>query len=113
MGCAAEVISLGEVRARKQWETLRQHLHDRFDQWLDGSETQLPEPEPTLGEVCKTIWAMGPQLTGGLAEPIVQHSDEAEQSRQHMTCLTCECLLSASVAVERTVETMRGGGERD
>jgi len=47
MGCAAEVISLGEVRTRQQWETLRQHLHDRFDQWLDGLETQLPESEPT------------------------------------------------------------------
>ena len=60
MGCA-EVISLGEVRARKQWETLRQHLHDRFDQWLDGLETQFPEPEPTLGEVCETIWALRQQ----------------------------------------------------
>ena len=108
MGCAAEVISLGEVRARKQWETLRQHLHDRFDQWLDGLETQLPEPEPTLGEVCETIWALRQQLTGGLAETIVQHTHEAEQSRQHMTCPTCECLLSARAPVRRTVETMVG-----
>jgi hypothetical protein len=108
MGCAAEVISLGEVRARKQWETLRQHLHDRFDQWLDGLETQLPEPEPTLGEVCKTIWALRQQLTGGLAETSVQHTHEAEQSRQHMTCPTCECLLSARAPVRRTVETMVG-----
>src|SRR5437764_1164156 len=89
MGCAAEVISLGEVRARKQWETLRQHLHDRFDQWLDGLETQLPEPEATLGEVCETIWALRQQLTGGLAETIVQHTHAAEQRRQHMTCPIC------------------------
>ena len=34
MGCA-EVISLDEVRARKQWTTLRQQLHERFDQWID------------------------------------------------------------------------------
>jgi hypothetical protein len=34
MGCA-EVISFGEVRATKQWATLRQQLHIRFDQWLD------------------------------------------------------------------------------
>ena len=51
MGCAAEVISLGEVRAGKQRETLRQHLHDRFDEWLDGLETQLPEVELTLAQV--------------------------------------------------------------
>jgi hypothetical protein len=31
---AAEVISFEEVRARKQWATLRQQLHERFDQWL-------------------------------------------------------------------------------
>ena len=28
---AAEVISFEEVRARKQWSTLRQQLHERFD----------------------------------------------------------------------------------
>ncbi len=32
---AAEIIVLDEVRARKQWETLRHHLHECFDQWLD------------------------------------------------------------------------------
>ena len=47
MGCAAKGISLDEVRARQHWDTLRQHLHDRFDQWLDGLEAQLPEPKPT------------------------------------------------------------------
>ena len=58
MGCAAEVISLGEVCARKQRETLRQHLHDRFDEWLDGLETQLPEAERTLAQVSATIWTL-------------------------------------------------------
>src|SRR2546423_14932923 len=74
-------------------------------------DSGVPEPEPTLGEVCKTIWAMRQQLTGGLAETIVQHTHEAEQSRQHMTCPTCECLLSARAPVRRTVETMGGGVE--
>ena len=31
---AAEVIAFEEVRASKQWHTLRQRLHARFDQWL-------------------------------------------------------------------------------
>ena len=44
MGCA-EVISFGEVRATKQWATLRQQLHIRFDQWLDRLEARLQEPE--------------------------------------------------------------------
>ncbi len=43
----AEIISLDEVRARKPWESLRQQLHARFDQWLDRLEEQWPETEPT------------------------------------------------------------------
>lgn len=111
MGCAAEVISLAEVRARKQWETLRQHLHDRFDQWLDGLGAQLPEPEPTLAEVRETIRALRQQLTGGLAETIVQHTHPKEQRRAHLTCPTCERLLAARGPVHRRVETMIGGME--
>ena len=109
MGCAAEGISLDEVRARKQWDTLRQHLHDRFDQWLDGLEAQLPEPEPTFVEVSETIRALRQQLTGGLAETIVQHTHPEEQSRAHLTCPTCERLLAARGPVHRRVETMMGG----
>jgi hypothetical protein len=32
---SAQVISLSEVRASRQWQGLRDHLHARFDQWLD------------------------------------------------------------------------------
>jgi len=111
MGCAADVIPLGAVRARKQWETLRQHLHDRFDQWLDGLETQLPKSEPTLAQVSETIWTLRQQLTGGLAETIVQHAHEEEQHRTHLTCPRCERLLPARTPVARTVETMVGAIE--
>ena len=108
MGCAAEVISLDEVRARTQWETLRHHLHDRFDEWLDGLEAQLPEPDPTLAEVSATIWSLRQQLTGCLAETIVQHSHPEELCREHLTCITWERLLTARSPVPRTVETMVG-----
>jgi len=111
MGCAAKVISLDEGRARQHWDTLRQHLHDRFDQWLDGLEAQLPEPKPTLVEVSETIRALRQQLTGGLAETIVQHTHPEEQSRAHLTCPTCERLLAARGPVHRRVETMIGGIE--
>jgi len=46
----AEVISLPEVRASKQWEALRQQLHECFDRWLDEVEAQLPAPAPTLAQ---------------------------------------------------------------
>ena len=48
---AAEIIVFEEVRARKQWDTLRQQLHARFDQWLDTLEQQWHEPPSTLMEV--------------------------------------------------------------
>jgi hypothetical protein len=44
---AAEVIAFEEVRASKQWDALRHHLHKRFDQWLDTLETQWHEPPST------------------------------------------------------------------
>jgi len=46
---AAEVIAFEEVRASKQWSTLRQQFHQRFDQWLDTLEQQWHEPPSTLG----------------------------------------------------------------
>ncbi len=52
----AEVISLDEVRANKQWDMLREQLYVRFDQWIDGLQEQLPEPASTLGEGTETVW---------------------------------------------------------
>ena len=47
MGYAAKVIALDEVRASQQRQALRHQLHERFDQWLDELERQLPEAELT------------------------------------------------------------------
>ena len=57
---AAEIISFEEVRARKQWEALRQELHTRFDEWLAGLE------------------ALRQALTGGLTKTIVEHAHRGE-----------------------------------
>ena len=43
---SAQVISLSEVRASRQWQGLRDQLHARFDQWLDRLQEQLPDPKP-------------------------------------------------------------------
>ena len=63
----AEVIAFDEVRARKQWSTLRHQLHERFDQWLDTLETQWPELPSTLPEVtatvCPIVFLHGPLQT--------------------------------------------------
>jgi len=58
MGCAAEIITLDDVRASRQRQVLRQKLHERFDRWLDELEPQLPETESTLAQVSETIWAL-------------------------------------------------------
>jgi hypothetical protein len=107
MGCA-EIISLDEVRARKQWESLRQQLHARFDQWLDRLEEQWPESEPTLAAVTETVWDLRHALTGSLTETIVTHTHQDEYTRQQSHCPQCDRLLTARAPVPRTVETMVG-----
>jgi hypothetical protein len=107
MGCA-EIISLPEVRARKQWDTLRQQLHERFDQWIDTFEKQLREPPSTLTEVTETVWALRQQLTGGITETIVAHVHRGEHDRTQVNCPRCDGVLRARELVCRTVETMVG-----
>ena len=74
----AEIISFEEVRASKQWDTLRQALHTRFDEWLDRLEIQLPGAAPTLAQVTETMWNLRQALTGGLTETIVKHTQGGE-----------------------------------
>jgi Uncharacterised protein family (UPF0236) len=105
---AAEIISFEEVRARKQWRTLRQQLHERFDQWLDTLEQAWHEPPATLLEVTATVWDLRQQLTGGLTETIVAHAHEGERQRQQASCPQCARVLKVQEHVRRTVETMVG-----
>lgn len=107
MGCA-ELISFDEVRARKQWESLRQQLHGRFDQWLDKLEEQWPESAPTLAAVTETVWDLRQALTGSLTETLVAHTHQDEYTRQQSHCPQCDRLLTARAPVPRTVETMVG-----
>ena len=107
MGCA-EVISLSEVRARKQWDGLRQELHTRFDQGLADFEARLPEPETTLAAVSDLVWQLRQDLTGGLSEPLLTHAYAGEQSRRQAPGPQCERLITARPAAPRTGETMGG-----
>src|SRR5215468_9331481 len=105
---AAEVIAFEEVRARKQWDTLRQQLHERFDQWLDTLEQQWHEPPSPLMEVTATVWALRQQLTGALTETIVAHAHRDEHDRTQVNCPRCDGVLQAQAFVCRTVETLVG-----
>src|SRR2546425_8898737 len=105
---AAEFIAFEEVRARKQWDTLRHQLHERFDQWLDTLETQWHEPPATLPEMTATVWNVRQQLTGGLTAAIVAHVHRGEHDRAQVNCPRCDRVLRAQAFVCRTVETMVG-----
>jgi hypothetical protein len=105
---AAEVISFEEVRARKQWDTLRGQLHTRFDQWLDELEAQLQEPAPSLAQVTETVWSLRQALTGGLTKVIVEHAHRGEHTQLQSRCPQCDRLLKARGPVQRTVETLVG-----
>src|SRR5262249_28388181 len=99
-------IAFEEVRASKQWDTLRQQLQARFDHWLDTLEQQWHEPPSTLMEVTATVWNLRPQLTGGLTETIVAHVRRGEPDRQPIPCPRLAEVLTARELVCRTVETM-------
>jgi hypothetical protein len=104
----AEVISLDEMRASKQWASLRQQLHDYFDLWLDDLQAQLPEPETTLDQITETVWALRQDLTGSLTAAIVEHAHRFEYMRQDIVCEICQRMLTTRPLVSRTVETMVG-----
>src|SRR5882762_5072219 len=107
MGCA-EVIALDEIRARKQWDALRQQLHQRFDQWLETLEQQLHETPPPLSQVSDTVWELRQSLTGGITETIVKQAHEGERQRTQARCPRCTRVLKVQDHVGRMVETMVG-----
>jgi Uncharacterised protein family (UPF0236) len=111
MGYAAKVIALDDVRASQKHQALRQQLHERFDQWLDTLERQLPEADLTLHQVSETIWGVRQSLTASVAQTIVEHRHQAEHRRTALPCATCARLLQARPPVRRTVETLVGAIE--
>lgn len=104
----AEVISLDEVRASKQWASLRQQLHDYFDLWLDDLQVKLPNPETTLAQITETVWALRQELTGSLTEAIVDYGHRFELMRQQIVCPSCQRFVTARPLGTRTVETLLG-----
>src|SRR5688500_11488928 len=108
MGCAAEIIALDDVRATQQRQALRQQLHERFDQWLDEVDAQLPEPDATLAQVSETIWSLRQGLTAGVAQTIMAQAHQEERDRKSLRCATCDRLVRARPSVSRTVRTLVG-----
>ena len=108
MGSAAEVIALSDVRASFQWQRLRNNLHARFEQWLDGLQAQLPDPKAHLAEVTEAVWKLRQDLTGSICEAIVQDGHADESRRRVAPCPVCGQRVKARPKVARTVDTLVG-----
>ena len=106
---AAEVISFEEVRARKQWDTLRQQLHERFDQWLDTLETAVARAAVHLtggdGHGVGTCASSSPEASRRL---LWRMSTVVNTTARRSHCPQCDRVLRAREHVCRTVETMVG-----
>jgi len=104
----AAVIALAERREQKQRAEFRQHLHERFDRWLDTLEAQMKEPKPTLEQITRAVWEVRQELTGGLAEALVEQRYGAEQAQRRAPCPQCGRPVAARAVVSRTLETVVG-----
>jgi Uncharacterised protein family (UPF0236). len=110
MGTAA-IISLAEVRARKQQVEFRHQLHAQFDRWLDTLEEHMTEPKPTLEQITRAVWEMRQELTGSLAAAVVEQRYRPEREELHAPCPQCGRVVAARGVVSRTVETAVGAVE--
>lgn len=71
MGAAA-VISLAEVREKKQRAEFRRQGHEQVEDWVDTVEEQMRAPNPTLEQITRAVWAQRQGLTGGRVEALVE-----------------------------------------
>jgi hypothetical protein len=105
---AAEVIAFEEGRARKQWDTRRHQLHERFAQGLDTLAPQWHEPPATFPEMTATGWDVRQQLPGGITEARVAPVPRGEPDRTQGNCPRCDGVVRAQALGCRTVETLGG-----
>jgi hypothetical protein len=109
MGAAA-IISLAEVRERKQRAEFRRQLHERVDHWCEALEEKVREPNPTFAHLTRAVWELRQELTGNVTEALVEHRWRAEQERTSAPCPHCGRAVAARGVVSRTVETLVGEG---
>lgn len=107
MGAAA-VISLAEVREKKQRAEYRRQLHEQFDLWLDTLEEQMKDPKPTLEQITRAVWEQRQALTGKLVEAVVEQRYGRDQEQPHAPCPQCGRLVAARGVVSRTLQTLVG-----
>jgi hypothetical protein len=104
----AAILSLEEFRDAQRRTEIRQHLHDRFDRWLQRVEDHVKEPTPTLAELTEAVFALRQELTPAVTEGVVEPAHRAALEQRTAACPQCGQTLSARGPQERTVETLVG-----
>ncbi len=107
MGGAA-VIARAAAWHDRQWQQVRQELHQGLDQWLDNLEGRVKEGEPSLQAVTQAVWELRQEWTQTVSEAVVEKVYGREQQRQRWHCPGCGRRLKARGLHERTVETLVG-----
>jgi hypothetical protein len=105
---SAAILSLEEFRDTRRRGEIRQRLHDRFDQWLDGLEARVKASQPTLEELTQTVFALRQELTQAVTEGLVEQAHGALVEQRTAACPQCGQMLAARGPQERTVETLVG-----
>jgi hypothetical protein len=86
----------------------RKRLHELFDRWLDQVEGELPEGAPTLEGVTQVIWERRHELTGLIAETLIEQAYAEATEQKTLPCPHCGRRLQARGSFPRRVETMIG-----
>ena len=107
MGATA-IISLAEVRERKQRAECRRQLHECVDHWRDALEEQVKEPKPTLEQLTRAVWELRQELTGSVTEALLEQRWRAEKEQTSAPCPCCGRAVAARGVVRRTLETVVG-----
>jgi peptidyl-tRNA hydrolase len=105
---AAAILSLEEVRDTRRRGEIRQRLHNRVDQWLDGLEEHVRTSQPTLAELTQAVFALRQELTQAVTEGLVEQMHRVLVEQRTATCPRCGQMLSARGPHARTVETLVG-----
>lgn len=105
---SAAILSLEEFRDTRRRGEIRQRLHDRFDQWLDGLEERVKVSQPTLEELTQAVFALRQELTQAVTEGLMEQAHRALLEQRTAACPRCGHTLAARGPAERTVETLVG-----
>ena len=86
-----------------QWDDLtglntnkgvRERLHEQFDVWLDLLEEEMERKEGKLDELVRAIFEARHELTGLVAESLVDKLHSKELKQTEMLCPKCEMVLT-------------------